>query len=130
MNTTIARYDSGKMKHTLTSGKHTIVGDIDTASGGEDTGPSPHDLIAMSLASCTSMTVRLYTQRKQWDLQNTIVTVDIVNSPEGVLFNRKIEIVGNLDGEQRQRVLDIANKCPIHKLLSGKIEVKTELVGK
>ena len=120
-----AQFDSGKMKHVLQTGVHKVYSDVSLSEGGEDQGPSPHDLIAMSLASCTGMTLKLYSQKKGWPLENTIVTIEIVKTAEKTVFNRQLEFIGSLDESQKKRLIDIANHCPIHKVLSGKIEIVT-----
>lgn len=128
MNTTTAHYFSGKMRHELKTDKHTIYTDVSVEAGGEDSGPSPHDLLSMSLASCTAMTVKLYADKKQWPLENMNVVVDVEKGSEGTIFNRQVSFFGKLDETQKARLLEIANHCPIHKVLSGKIEIKTILV--
>jgi putative redox protein len=74
------------------------------------------------------MTLAMYSKRKAWDLQDAVVTVDIERTDEVEKFKRTIELFGNLDTEQRERLLEIANKCPVHKALAGKIEINTALL--
>jgi putative redox protein len=69
----------------------------------------------------------MYAGRKSWDLQDAIVTVDILRADEVEIFKRTIQLLGNIDAEQRERLLEIANKCPVHKALAGKIEIQTIL---
>lgn len=130
MKRVTANYDSGKLRHILRAGEHTVYSDVEVEAGGEDSAPSPHELLAMALASCTSITTRMYAQRKQWPLENTETSVEIerVSVTNTEVFKRTVKFIGNLDDEQRDRLLDIANKCPVHKALSGKIEIHTELV--
>lgn len=128
MNKVTAKYASGKMKHELKAGKNIVFADVDTATGGEDSAPSPHELLAMSLAACTSLTMRMYGQRKSWDLADSEVTVDIEKTPGTEIFKRTIKFAAGLDEEQKKKLLDIANHCPIHKALTGKIEIQTEMV--
>jgi putative redox protein len=73
------------------------------------------------------MTLKMYAGRKSWDLQDAIVTVDILRADEVEIFKRTIQLLGNIDAEQRERLLEIANKCPVHKALAGKIEIQTIL---
>jgi putative redox protein len=70
----------------------------------------------------------MYAGRKSWDLQDAVVRVDIERIDEVEIFKRSIELLGNLDTEQRERLLEIANKCPVHKALAGKIEINTNLL--
>ena len=96
--------------------------------GGENLAPTPHDLLAMSLASCTSITTRMYALRKEWPLENTITNVDIEKTKDAVVFKVRLRFEGFLSQEQKLRLLEIANLCPIHKILVGKINILTELV--
>jgi len=127
MYTAIAKYEQGLMKHELQVGNHHLVADVTVKEGGEDLGPSPHDYLAVALASCTAITLRMYAQRKAWPLKSADTTVTVDHQKELTKFDRKINLVGDLDEEQRTRLLQIANMCPVHKALSGKIEITTAL---
>ncbi len=129
MTTTTAGYISGKMRHELKAGLHTVMGDVSADEGGEDSGLSPHDLLALSLAACTSMTLRMYAKRKGWHLENAQTTVEVTVSAEKTLFKRIIHLIGALDLAQSEQLLKIADRCPIHKILVGKIEIVSELSG-
>jgi putative redox protein len=122
------QFGSGAYAQSVTVGSHQLVSDLDCSKGGADSGPSPHEYLAAALASCTSMTLKMYAGRKSWGLENAIVTVDISRTDEVERFTREISLVGNLDAEQTARLLDIANKCPVHKALIGTIEIDTQLV--
>lgn len=128
MRPVLSRFGSGHFQQALEIGSDHFVSDIEEAQGGNGTGPSPHEYLAAALASCTGMTLKMYSQRKAWDLQDAVVTVDIMRVNEVEMFKRSIELLGSIDVEQRERLLEIANKCPIHKALVGKIEIKTVLV--
>jgi putative redox protein len=128
MNTITANYASGKLKHQLQAGDNMIYSDASVADGGEGAGPSPHELLGMALAACTGITMRMYAQRKAWPLENAEVKVNIVKVENLEIFNRTIQFFGPLDEEQKKRLLDIADKCPIHKALLGKIEIQTDML--
>ncbi|MBS1971177.1 MAG: OsmC family protein [Bdellovibrionales bacterium] len=128
MNTAIAKYQQGKLSHGIQVGNHTLVSDVSVAEGGEDLGPSPHDYLAVALAACTALTLRMYALRKGWPLQSADTTVILDHQKAASKFDRKIHLVGELNDEQKARLLDIANHCPIHQALSGKIDIVTSLV--
>ncbi len=97
--------------------------------GGSDTGPSPVELMRTALASCTSITLRMYADRKGWPLQR--IEVEVVSQSrreEGVVrtrFERRIRLVGDLDAEQRARAIEIAGRCPVHRTLEGEVTIDT-----
>jgi putative redox protein len=97
--------------------------------GGTDTGPTPVELMRAALASCTSITLRMYADRKGWPLER--IEVDVVSQSrreEGVVrtrFERRVRLVGDLDEEQRARALEIAGRCPVHRTLEGEVEIDT-----
>ena len=122
------QFGSGAYEQRITVGSHHLLSDVDAPKGGGDTGPSPHEYLAAALATCTGMTLKMYANRKSWTLENAVVTVDIHRTDDVEQFTREIRLVGNLDAEQRERLLDIANKCPVHKALTGTISVETLLV--
>lgn len=124
----------------MTVGSHTMMADEPVSYGGNDFGPSPYEFVSAGLSACTAMTVQMYVKRKGWDLQNievhtsyTKVAKQIVENGEQKeikvdTFNREIKLKGNLDDKQIQRMLQIADKCPVHKTLHSAIEVVTTLV--
>lgn len=124
----------------MTVGSHTMMADEPISYGGNDFGPSPYEFVSAGLSACTAMTVQMYVKRKGWDLQNievhtshTKVAKQIVENGEQKeikvdTFNREIKLKGNLDDKQIQRMLQIADKCPVHKTLHSAIEVITTLV--
>lgn len=117
----------GRMKQLIEVGANTFFADVPEALGGDGAGPEPHDLLDAALGSCTALTVTLVARRKQMELSD--VRVEVTRAEAGGLYKlfRKIELVGNLSTEQREYLLSIANKCPIHKALSGRFEIATEL---
>lgn len=128
MRAVVSRFGSGHFQQALEVGNDHFVSDIDEAKGGNSSGPSPHEYLGAALAACTGMTLKMYAQRKSWDLQDAIVTVDIERVNDIEKFKRSIKLVGTVDVEQSQRLLEIANKCPVHKALTGTIEINTELL--
>jgi putative redox protein len=128
MRAVVSRFGSGHFQQALEVGNDHFVSDIDEAKGGNSSGPSPHEYLGAALAACTGMTLKMYAQRKSWDLQDAIVTVNIERVNDIEKFKRSIKLVGVVDAEQSQRLLEIANKCPVHKALTGTIEINTELL--
>lgn len=113
----------------IRAGDYEIVSGVLPDSGGANEGPDPHRLLEAALASCTIITVQMYANRKQWPLRGVNATVDILSEgPEGTVIKRDVSFEGDLTDEQRARLFDIAGKCPIHRLLSGKVEIKSTLV--
>lgn len=122
------QFGSGAYEQRITVGSHHLLSDVDASKGGSDSSPSPHEYLAAALAACTGMTLKMYASRKSWGLENAIVTVDINRVDDVERFTRDITFVGNLDAEQTARLMDIADKCPVHKALIGTITVETRLV--
>jgi len=126
----------------LTAGRHASVSDEPGESGGEDLGPSPYELLLWALGSCTAMTLIMYARRKGWPLDDVSVhlTHDRVHADDSSAAERadsKVEVVtrgislrGDLSDEQRERLLEIAGRCPVHKTLSsGATIVDTIIAG-
>lgn len=116
-------------KTEIKSATNTIISDEPATVGGKDLGFAPRELLASSLASCTSITLRMYADRKGWDLTDVKVDVDFEwnEDKSKSVINRKIALFGTLDDAQRERLLKIANNCPIHKILSNPIEISSIL---
>ena len=121
-------------------GRHEFVSDEPVTAGGGDAGPTPYDLLLAALGTCTSMTLGLYARRKRWPLQSVRVRLshsrvhaaDCANCETQdamiELVDRRIELVGPLDAAQRARLLEIANRCPVHRTLSSRFEIRSTLV--
>ena len=116
------------VKQTLEIRQHRLISDVAAADGGEDAGPTPHELVAAALAACTAETLRLYAKRKGWPLEDADVVVSVDKEGDANVFSRRIALSGALDEAQRQRLRAVADACPVHKLLTGRIETRTELV--
>jgi putative redox protein len=110
------------MKVLLTNGKHEITSDVDENSGGKDEALNPHELVEAALASCTSLTLELYAKRKNWDLKNLKVEVKIVDEGSDTSIERYISF-DEMPEENKKRLLEIADKCPVHKLLESNIKI-------
>ncbi len=117
---------------SITNGRNTILADEPEDLGGKDTGFTPTELLLSSLGACTAITLRMYAGRKGWDVQKISVRLDLdqEKNETGLLTNikREISFEGNLTEEHRKRLLQIANSCPIHKILTNPIAIHTELV--
>jgi putative redox protein len=123
----------------LLDGRHMLRADEPASAGGADSGPNPYELLLMALGACTSMTIEMYARRKAWPLARALVRLSHAKayaedcadceSPGTKLdrITRRIELVGPLDVAQRARLLQIAELCPVHKTLTGRIEIRTTL---
>jgi len=114
-------------KTIITSAGHTIVADEPENMDGADSGMNPYSLLLASLGSCTAITLRMYVNRKMWIVENIGVTLELFKTDKGTMISRKLGFTGQLSDEQKNRMVQIANACPIHKLLLGSIEIETEL---
>ena len=117
----------GKLKQVVEVGRNSFFAD-EPAPVGDDQGPAPHEILDAALAACTAMTVTLVAQRKQWPLQDVVVEISHDADDATHRMHRKVQLVGALTEEQRQYLLGIANKCPVHRTLHKKIEIDTALV--
>jgi len=129
MRDVTVRTGEGKFQQSVLVGPHRVLADEPTELGGADTGPAPFEHLLAGLGACTSMTVKMYADRKSWPLETVQVDLSIHNQDDGYRLTRSIRLEGALSEEQRTRLLDIANKCPVHKMLTGKIEIESALVG-
>jgi putative redox protein len=111
----------------LASATHSLIADLPPGLGGTDLGPDPHELLEAALAACTILTVQLYADRKMWKLESTDVKVSIDKEGAQSHLTREISFRGELSEEQVTRLLEIADKCPIHKLLTSDVSISTTL---
>jgi len=124
-----SQFGEGPLQQKLSAGDLHFLSDAEVSKGGSGTGPSPHEYLGAALAACTSMTLKMYASRKAMSLENAIVIVDIERVDDVEKFARDIQLIGNLSPEEKERLIEIANKCPIHKALAGQIQIKTQLVN-
>lgn len=131
MDTVSAKIDTCLYRTEITSASgNVLISDEPQQLGGKNLGLNPTELLASSLASCTLITLRMYINRKQWNVDEINVKIDFDRDSERSVsvFTRKIEVIGDVNEEQRQRLETIANSCPIHKTLTHSIEIKTTLI--
>jgi putative redox protein len=119
----IAKRQNGAFTHKIEMGHHWIVADEPEKDGGDDEGPSPQDLLAGSLASCTAITIEMYAKRKGWEIGEVAVDVDYEPAQRGspTKFSMKVMLPKELPEEQRERLMQIAAKCPVHRTLEGEV---------
>lgn len=118
----------GKLKQRIEVDGFELFADTSVTNGGDASAPDPHMLLDSALGACTALTVTMVARRKQMPLDD--MKVEIVHREEGGVYylQRRIELIGALTAEQRDYLLGIANKCPIHRALSGRFEIATELL--
>ncbi len=138
----VVRLEGDDFTTEVQAGDHSLIADEPVSFGGNDFGPSPYELLNSSLGACTAMTLKMYARRKNWDLEDVLVHLSYSKTnkyeehqanPENAdsridRFEREIELIGNLDADQRKRLLEIATKCPVHKTISSPSEFATKLI--
>ena len=117
-----------RFRTEITTGGKKVIADEPEEIGGMDLGPAPGEFLMISLASCTAITLRMYADRKKWPLEKITVEVNFEKVDNKTIFTREVLLHGQLDDEQRNRLLQIANSCPVHKTLTNPIEIQTKLV--
>lgn len=116
-----------KYQVQLDNGRHVFGADEPVEQGGQDSAPAPDELLEAALASCTVITLRMYADRKAWKLDTIDVEVKLERIDQKTLFTRNIQLKGELDDAQKERLLQIAKACPVSKTLSGSIEVNSSI---
>jgi uncharacterized OsmC-like protein len=136
----IVRGGSTGFAQEIEIGPHRLKGDEPLAFGGTDTGPSPYDFLLAALGTCTSMTISLYARRKGWPLENVTVSlhhskihaVDCAECETKVgrldRIEREIQLTGALTNEQRAKLMEIADRCPVHQTLTSEINIRTRAI--
>jgi uncharacterized OsmC-like protein/esterase/lipase len=136
-NVVVRETRNSKFQQTVSIGPHRVLADEPVAAGGEDTGPGPYDFVLAGLGACTSMTVRMYADRKSLPLERVTVTLKHskiyaqdcaeCETKAGMLdqIDRVIAMEGALDAEQRKKLMEIADKCPVHRTLTSEIHIVT-----
>lgn len=129
-----------KFTTTMQTANHSFIADEPEQIGGDDFGPSPYDFLSASLAACTVMTLKLYAERKKWDLREVYAYITYskkhsddlmidVDKPTRIdHLSKRLNFVGQLDDSQKQRLKEIASKCPVHKTLQSEVIIDTELI--
>jgi putative redox protein len=137
--TVVVSGDTSGLAQRVAIGTHQLRADEPASAGGTDSGPNPYDLLLAALGACTSMTLGLYARRKKWPLQSVTVRLrhsrvhaadcESCETREGMLdrIERDVELAGPLDETQRARLLEIANRCPVHRTLTSEIDIRTRL---
>lgn len=126
---TLQKSPHGQLAFTVRVGRNALTTDVAESLGGDGLGPDPHDLLDASLGACTALTVLMVARRKQIPLDDIEVSVTHEETAERYMLTRQVRFVGQLDEAQRTYLLDIANKCPIHKALHKGFEVVTVLAA-
>ena len=117
------------LRHDVLVRSHTITADEPRDEGGDDAGPSPQELLAASLASCTAITMEMYAKRKGWNIGEIEVEVDYEPAQRGspTKFHMTTRMPKELPDEQRERLMQIAAKCPVHRTLEGEVMFEEDL---
>ncbi|MGZ3757467.1 MAG: OsmC family protein [Mucilaginibacter sp.] len=114
-------------KTTITSAGHTLVADEPESVAGGNTGMNPYSLLLASLGSCTAITLRMYIERKMWVINEVTINLELFTASTGTQITRKLSFDGVVSEEQKKRLVQIANACPIHKILVGNITIDTQV---
>ena len=126
------RVSSRGLEHYVEVGAHRLTSDEPERLGGTDAGPSPEELLAASLASCSAITLEMYAKRKGWDVGDVVVEVDYEPAQRGspTRFEMAVKLPKELPEEQRERLMQIVAKCPVHRTLEGEVmfDEKLELI--
>lgn len=125
----VSKAADGALMQVVTAGNHVFKADVPVETGGEDGGPDPHDLLNSALGACTALTVTMVAQRRKIPLDDLKVTITFAEADGVYRISRTLEFIGALTAEQKTYLTGIANKCPIHKALTGRFEIDTQVSG-
>lgn len=121
----VSKAADGALMQVVTAGRHVFTADVPVDTGGEDGGPDPHDLLNAALGACTALTVTLVARRRKIPLDDLKVTITFSEADGVYSITRTLQFIGALSDEQKTYLTGIANKCPIHKALTGRFEIST-----
>lgn len=127
MREVTVKWAGGPFAQDIDVAGHHIRADEEVTHGGDNTGAEPHELLLAALGSCTAMTLKVYAERKGWPLTDVHVRLNGDTTSGRLVISRELIIEGNLDAEQRQRLVEIADKCPVHKSLSNPVTIATTM---
>lgn len=119
----------GNLSFEIQVNGHQVLTDVPEKLGGEDTAPGPHDYVVTALAACTAITMQMYANRKGIPLMSSNIKVEITEEGAKNAIKREIALEGDLTEEQRQRLLEIAEKCPLHQFLQRGANITTSLLS-
>lgn len=119
----IARRSDGTLKHHVEAGTHRLTADEPHDEGGTDAGPNPQELLAAALASCSAITMEMYAKRKGWDVGQVVVDVNYEPAQRGspTKFTMDVQLPKELPEEQREKLMQIVTRCPVHRTLEGEV---------
>ena len=109
------------------NGRHEFFADEPVEKGGKDTAPSPDELLEAALASCTLVTLRMYTDHKKWNIGNIHIVVSLERTKEKSIITRELKFENEISEEQKQRLIQVAKACPVSKTISGNAELIVEI---
>lgn len=124
----IVENDGAEYATTSLAGTHTVIGDEPEDHGGTNEGPTAHQYLLSALGMCIAITLRMYANRKEWDLKKVLVHLNMEKNPEdngeSTIIYKRVELQGNLDADQKKRLMIISEKCPVHKTLLSPIHIR------
>jgi putative redox protein len=120
--------EHGKTSQQVEVGPHRMVGDEEVENHGEGLGPSPFEYLAAGLGASTALAAKIYARRKGWRLENTDVRVYLIKQDDQTVFVRKVLFIGKLALSKKKQLLEFVDRCPVQKILTGKVRVDTSFL--